>query len=159
MNRVVVSAMDQDLPKWAGQLKMYALKVLAYLGKDNWDLSVALCGDQTMEALNSQYRGKAEPTDILSFSQDEGEQFPGGEGEGTGRSLPGDIVISLDTLRENARRFEVSEDEELRRLVIHGILHLDGMDHEDNNFIEPMLQLQERILTSLAGEYILESNS
>ena len=159
MNRVVVSAMDQDLPKWAGQLKLYALKVLSYLGKDNWDLSVALCGDQTMAALNSQYRGKAEPTDVLSFAQGEGEQFPDGQGEDKGQSLPGDIVISLDTLRENARHFEVSEDEELRRLLIHGILHLDGMDHEDNNFIEPMLQLQERILTSLAGEYILESNS
>jgi probable rRNA maturation factor len=69
-----------------------------------------------------------------------------------------DIVISLDTLKENARRFNVSEDEELRRLLIHGILHLDGMDHKTNEETEPMLLLQEEIITEFAEERIMEGN-
>ena len=160
MNRVVVSVVDLPQPEWAKQLKSYALKVLAFLGRDRWDLSVVLCGDQTMAMLNSQYRGKAGATDVLSFSLDEGESFPtGGIRSGRERRLPGDIVISLDTLRENARRFKVAEDEELRRLLIHGILHLDGMDHRSNGNAEPMLQLQERILASLAEEHIVERSA
>jgi probable rRNA maturation factor len=64
-------------------------------------------------------------------------------------------VISLETLRENAEYFRTPEEEELRRLLIHGILHLDGMDHTTNNEKEPMLQLQERLLVRLAGERVL----
>jgi probable rRNA maturation factor len=152
MNRVLVSAEEVPLPAWGKSLKSYALKVLAELGRDRWDLSVLLCGDQTISSLNSHYRGKAEATDVLSFTLTEGGPFPAGR---KGRRLPGDIVISLETLGKNARRFKVSEDEELRRLLIHGILHLDGMDHRTNKGSEPMLQLQERILQNLAEERIV----
>jgi probable rRNA maturation factor len=72
-----------------------------------------------------------------------------------GRYFPGDIVISLETLEENAAYFKVEPDEELRRLLVHGILHLDGMDHETNEKGESMLQLQEKVLAELAGERIL----
>jgi probable rRNA maturation factor len=154
MNKVAISADDGvPLPGWFPSLKKYALKVLARLGKDKWDLSILLCDDKTISALNSRYRGKAEATDVLSFSLDEGGAFPTG-----GRLVPGDIVISLDTLKENASRFNISEDEELRRLLIHGILHLDGMDHRTNGKTEPMLRLQEDILTELAEERVLGRN-
>jgi probable rRNA maturation factor len=154
MNKVAISADDGvPLPSWISSLKKYALKVLARMGRDKWDLSILLCDDKTISALNSQYRGKAEATDVLSFSLGEGDSFPTG-----GRLVPGDIVISLDTLRENARRFNISEDEELRRLLIHGILHLDGMDHRTNGKAEPMLRLQEDILTELAEERVLGRN-
>ena len=149
MNRVEIAAED-PLPL-RKPLKNFALKVLARLGKDKWDLSVLLCTDTVITDLNSRYRGKAEATDVLSFAQ--------GETASTGRFLPGDIAISLDTLRENARRFNVGEDEELRRLLIHGILHLDGMDHRSNRKTEPMLQLQERILAELAGEKTVGRNA
>jgi probable rRNA maturation factor len=149
MNRVQVSAEEVPLPAWGKSLKSYAQKVLAELGRDKWDLSVLLCGDKTISSLNSRYRRRAEATDVLSFVMDEGEPFPGNH------RLPGDIVISLETLGKNARRFKVSEDEELRRLLIHGILHLDGMDHPTNKDTEPMLQLQEQILANLAEESIV----
>ena len=154
MNRVEISADEPPLPPWSKSLKNYALKVLTRLGRDKWDLSVLLCGDQTIAALNSRYRGKPEATDVLSFNMNEG----GGSPPPNSRLIPGDIVISLDTLRENACRFRISEDEELRRLLIHGILHLDGMDHKSNKKAEPMLLLQEQILTELAGENILGRN-
>ena len=73
--------------------------------------------------------------------------------------MSGDIAISLDTLRENAGRFRISEDEELRRLLIHGILHLDGMEHPTNRETEPMLQLQENILTKLSAGHIIGRTS
>ena len=155
MNRVLVSAMETPLPGWTGLLKSYVRKVLAQLGRDKWDLSVLLCGDRTITALNSKYRGKAQATDILSFALDEGEQFPLNSRLAGGDRCRGDIAISLDTLRSNACRFKVSEDEELRRLLIHGILHLGGMDHRTNSSNEPMLQLQERILSDLAQVHII----
>ena len=154
MNRVEVSAGEAPLPQWSKRLKIFALKVLARLGKDQWDLTVLLCNDETISDLNSRFRGKDEATDILSFNMGDG----GGRGGVHERFISGDIVISLDTLKENACRFKVSEDEELRRLLIHGILHLDGMDHQTNKKDEPMLLLQEQILKELAGESIMGRN-
>ena len=143
------------MPGWEKSLKGFARRVLAELGRDKWDLSVLLCNDKTISRLNSRYRGKAEATDVLSFALAGGADFPAGRG---GR-MPGDIAISLDTLRDNAGRFKIDEDEELRRLLIHGILHLDGMDHRGNRKTEPMLQLQERILAKLADERIMGSKT
>jgi len=155
VNRVQISAADAPLPQWSKSLRKFALKVLDRLGRDKWDLSVLLCGDKTIGDLNSRYRGKAETTDVLSFSLNEGDSFPANRRNTPRRFLPGDIVISLDTLRENAGRFKISEDEELRRLLIHGILHLDGLDHKTNDEAEPMLQLQEQILATLSKKQIL----
>ena len=154
MNKASVNAQDVPLPPWSESAGGYAVKVLDEIKRDNWELSVLLCGDKTIATLNAQYRGKAEATDILSFSL-------GGEVQdgNSGFFLPGDIVISLDTLRENARYFQTPEDEELRRLLIHGILHLNGMDHSQNlseaaSSGDPMLTLQEEILSKLKDERI-----
>jgi probable rRNA maturation factor len=152
MNQAAVQAGAISLPPWAGRVQAYALKVLEALGKDNWDLSVLLCDDAYIRSLNARYRRRDEATDILSFPL--GETI-----SGEGSFLPGDIVISLETLRENARYFKISEDEELRRLLIHGILHLDGMDHETTEKTEPMLVLQEKILADLTGESILPAKA
>jgi probable rRNA maturation factor len=152
VNRVEVKPEEVPLPGWTNSLIAFALKVLDSLGKTDWDLSILLCNDSYIRALNSQYREKDEPTDVLSFSL--GETVP--DGDGLTRYLPGDIVISLETLEENARYFHINEDEELRRLVIHGILHLDGMDHQDNDPAQPMLQFQEELLAALAKERITE---
>ena len=146
MNRVNISVEELSPPSYLKRTKNYILKVLEILQKDKWDLSVLFCGNNYIRSLNAQYRNKDEPTDVLSFSMGETKR---------GRFLPGDIVISLESLEENAASYRIQPDEELRRLLIHGILHLDGMDHETNEEGEPMLQLQEKILASLAGERIL----
>ncbi|WP_461247701.1 rRNA maturation RNase YbeY [Treponema sp. R6D11] len=150
MNRVTVNAEEVSLPKWSDSLCCFALKVLDEIKRENWELSILLCGDKTIATLNSQYRNKSEPTDILSFNL--GDTVTE---DGKTVYLPGDLVISLDTLRENAKYFAVNEDEELRRLLIHGILHLDGMDHETTDKEEPMLAFQEEILDRLKDEHIL----
>jgi len=150
MNNVSIDAQELPLPPWSGQAAGFALKVLDEIKKDNWELSILFCGDKTITELNSQYRNKNEATDILSFNL--GETVQDGDKE---VYFPGDIIISLDTLRENAEYFQTPRDEELRRLLIHGILHLDGMDHKTNDEDEPMLSLQEEILTRLKNEQII----
>jgi probable rRNA maturation factor len=155
VNNVTINAQGVILPSWSSSACCFSLKVLDEIKRDNWELSILFCDDKTMIELNSKYRNKLEPADILSFNL--GETIKDGD-----RTiyLPGDIVISLDTLRENADYFQTPEDEELRRLLIHGILHLDGMDHKtrDSNehwLNEPMLVLQEEILDKLKDEHII----
>ncbi|GHV24903.1 endoribonuclease YbeY [Spirochaetia bacterium] len=145
MNRVEINAEEVPLPAWSPRAEGYILKVLDRLEKDGWDLSVLFCNNVYIRSLNNKFRSIDEPTDILSF--------PLGTSL-SDRFLPGDIIVSLETLAENAAYFHVTEDEELRRLLIHGILHLNGMDHETNEGGEPMLKLQEAILTELKGETI-----
>ncbi len=151
MNDVSVSADDGiDLPFDAETIRVFALKVLERIDHDNWDLSIYFCGNNAIQELNRQYRGKDEATDVLSFAL--GEIYQDDDGEE--RILPGDIIISLDTLKENAEYFDVPIDEELRRLILHGILHLDGLDHATNEKEEPMLEIQEALLTELREECI-----
>jgi len=150
MNAVYVSAEEIPLPSWSTLMSSFAVKVINEIKRDNWELSILLCDDKTITELNSRYRDKNEPTDILSFNLGETVK----DGEKT-VYLPGDIVISLDTLHENASYFKIPPDEELRRLIIHGILHLDGMDHDTINQNEPMLVLQEEILNRLKNERIM----
>ena len=141
MNQVFFRAEETPLPPWTKAAGLYAKKVMRKLKVKNWELSILLCDNKHIKTLNSRYRNKNEPTDILSFS--DGAILP------SEQMMAGDLVISLDALKENTRFYKVSEDEELRRLLIHGILHLAGKDHETNNAKEPMLVLQEEILANL----------
>jgi probable rRNA maturation factor len=152
MNRVEIRAEEVPLPSWSAQANNFALKVLDRLGRDHWDLSMLFCNNEYIRSLTARFRNWDESTDVLSFSL--GSSYID-ETTGELRFLPGDIVVSLETLAENASYFQVSKDEELRRLLIHGILHLDGMDHQTNGGAEPMLKLQEQILAELSGETIL----
>jgi probable rRNA maturation factor len=146
VNRVEIGLEDVEPPSWRDRAVSFIGKVLFFLGRDNWELSVLFCGNAYIRDLNKRYRGRNEPTDVLSFylGEKDGDSY-----------LPGDIVISLEALEENALYFKVSPDEELRRLLIHGILHLDGMDHEGNTPEEPMLIKQEEILRRLGTERIM----
>ncbi|MGI6524649.1 MAG: rRNA maturation RNase YbeY [Bdellovibrionota bacterium] len=90
------------------------------------EVGVVFTDDREIRRLNKIYRNKNKPTDVLSFSQLEGEDgldFEGG-------SL-GDIVISLDTALNQAVKFKVTPEQEVLRLLMHGMLHLLGYDHVD----------------------------
>jgi probable rRNA maturation factor len=133
-------------------VKEFMLKVLDVLGKDKWEVSVLFTGDAFIQKLNRDYRGKDEPTDVLSFAQvDSKEAFP----DKGGRFYAGDIVISMETLAKNAEYFGISVNEELKRLLVHGLLHLSGMDHENNDVDQPMLVKQEKILKKFSGVVLL----
>ena len=120
----------------------FALDVLNYLKKEDWDVSLLFCFDPFIHELNKTYRNIDSPTDVLSFEM--GESYT--DENDDVRYVAGDIVISVDSLKKNAIDFSVSENEELKRLIIHSILHLSGMDHSDNSKEQPMLMLQEDIL-------------
>ena len=148
MNEVEVAAAGIEDPPSRQRCRRFAEKVLEIRRIDGWELSILLTGDETIRSLNRRYRSIDEPTDVLSFSQSEDvrPQRP--------RDLlpAGDIVISIQTMARNARQRTVSQDEELKRLLIHGILHLEGMDHEDEQ--SEMIGLQESILSRLKQERI-----
>jgi len=141
MNKVFFRAEELPMPPWKKEAERVIRRVLNLLGLENWELSVLFCSNRYIKSLNAQYRNKDEATDVLSFPL--GETSPGGQ------YLAGDLVISLDALEENAGYFKVSEEEELRRLLVHGILHLAGNDHATNKAGEPMLKTQEEILARL----------
>jgi len=149
MNKVFFRAEGIPMPLWIKAANSFILLAMENLGLKNWDLSVLFCSNGFIKTLNGRYRNKEEPTDVLSFPI--GDKGPGG------RFVAGDIVISLEALEENARFFRVSEDEELRRLLVHGILHLSGNDHATNGEEEPMLKAQEETLAALAFERIQET--
>jgi len=92
------------------------------------EVSVVICDDAEIQTLNLEYRGMDYPTDVLSFSQIEGEDdFPHAPDEV--RPL-GDIVISYDRVRAQAVEYGHSEKRELAYLAVHGLLHVLGFDHE-----------------------------
>ena len=99
--------------------------VLVAAGAPDAELSVALVTDAAMAELNQSYRGKPGPTDVLSFSLLEGDH-----GEHRGAML-GDVVIAVAVADRQAREIGHDLDEELVRLLIHGVLHLLGFDHEE----------------------------
>jgi len=150
-NRIVIDCEEgMERPVWLDRVVPFIEKVLKRLDIENWELSVLFCRDPFIANLNSQYRDIEGPTDVLSFEQ--GDEYI--DDSDTTWFNAGDIVISLDTLRKNAELFGVSENDELKRLLVHGILHLDGMDHEDNSPEQEMLQFQEHFLVGFADDTV-----
>ena len=140
-NKVEIHKEDIDVPFSQKRAGVYVKKVLSELDKENWDLSVLFCSNKFIKTLNKKYRNINEATDVLSFSM--------GETSKDGRFLAGDVIISIEALEENEKAFSVDMEEELSRLLIHGILHLSGEDHKTNGKNEPMLKKQEEILLKI----------
>jgi probable rRNA maturation factor len=151
MNTVEISVEGMEPPDWLEAARAYALAVLSEIGKDGWELSILFCTDAFIRTLNSQYRGKDAPTDVLSFEQ--GACFQAEDG--SQRFLAGDIVISLETWKRNCSEAEVPQNEELKRLILHGILHLSGMDHDEAQPQGEMIEYQETLLKKLSEVALL----
>ena len=151
MNEIDVAAAGIEVPAWANAAGEFAAAALEELGIKGWELSILLCDDRFSTNLNERYRGESGPTDVLSFSQ----ASAGGAGEGTAgkRIVAGDVVICVDALRRNAVRYEQPVETELKRLLVHGILHLHGLDHPPEGESE-MLAEQERVLERLREKTI-----
>jgi len=99
-------------------------------------VSVVLVGDRTMRDLNRRFRGRDYATDVLSFQY-------GGKGE-SGVPILGEIVISPATALRQALRWGSTHDREIRRLLVHGMLHLLGYDHTSDK--GEHLAVQRRLL-------------
>ena len=105
-------------------LKIQGRNILFFLGCGNQELSVLLTDDKKIRELNKKYRGQDRATDVLSFPQNEEEENE------PSYHLMGDVVISTVTAKRQASQHGLSLEEEIVLLLIHGILHLLGFNHE-----------------------------
>ncbi len=117
--------------------------MLDSLGLADAELSLLLCDDETIHALNRDYRKKDKPTDVLAFALREGAHA-----EHAGDAL-GDVVISIDTARRQAAEHHRTIVTEVHFLLAHGLLHLLGHDHR-NRTEERRMSARTDILRSVA---------
>jgi probable rRNA maturation factor len=126
-----------------------AKRLLAAVGESDASLSVSLVGDAEMRTINREHRGKDRPTDVLSFGF-EGEAPGAPRRRGDPERLLGDVVISVETARRQAVDYDATLQEEIYRLLIHGLLHAIGHDHVRAGERRAM-QREERRLAGTIG--------
>ena len=144
-----------EVARWS----ILAQRVLAARGvKGENEVSLLFVDEDAMAALNQQFLGKSGPTDVLSFpiedepgptgrSPDLGGSGPGVSPEEGTLTLLGDVVICPAVAAANAVGHEVSLEDEVALLVVHGLLHLLGLDHEEEAEAERMEALEQELLT------------
>ncbi len=120
----------RDITKW---IRLVA----ATYNKKVGDVGYLFCDDEKILEVNREYLEHDYYTDIITFDYDEGD------------TINGDIVISLDTVRSNAELFKKTYDEELHRVIIHGILHLCGINDKGPGEREIMEAAENRALDML----------
>ena len=124
---------------WADAAEQDACALLGAAGLDDGEqLSMTLCDDEIIRGLNSEWRGLDTPTDVLSFPMDDAQ-------------LLGDLVISLDTAERQAKERGHGLRDELRILMVHGLLHLLGYDHETSADDHAEMAAAERKLLGRLG--------
>jgi len=130
------------------KIKVKAKRVLEDLECHNKELSILFTDDEHMAVLNRQYRGKEGATDVLSFSMVE---EPDGEVSSPifESVMLGDVVISVDTALRDAKELEQSFEGTVDRLMIHGVLHLLGYDHEKSSVEAIRMREEEERLMAL----------
>jgi probable rRNA maturation factor len=112
-------------------------------------IHLTIVTDQEIAELNKMYRGKNSPTDVLSFSYLEEKGFPG-------ENLIGEIAISLETARKQAKEHQKTLKQELQFLFVHGLLHIFGYDHEKTADRKEMFDLQDEILGTKMWREIID---
>ncbi len=110
------------------------------------EISIVCVDDLEIRDMNSSYRGKDKSTNVLSFPMQEGES------SGINPNLLGDLVISLETADREASESGVTLDERVSQLLIHGILHLIGLDHEKSDLERSMMEEKNLKLLKELGE-------
>jgi probable rRNA maturation factor len=103
-----------------GELETFRQRLSRAAGVGPESFSVALVSDRRIAALNRRYRGRPRPTDVLSFA-------------GDANGYLGEVVISAESARRQARRYRHRPGEEIKLLMLHGLLHLMGYDHESDH--------------------------
>ena len=132
---------DGEKDPLADTIRDEAIAVLTALDVDaDSELSLLVVGDQRSSELNGTWRGLDRPTDVLSFPQD------------PAAGLMGDVVVNLAAARRQAADHDLRPSEEVRFLLIHGILHLLGWDHGEDEDRSRMEAEEQRIWEALGGE-------
>ena len=146
---VFIKNQQEIIPVEAKKIRKAAERILASLRISGYELSVLLLDNKGIRAVNKKYLNRNRPTNVISFSLTEGE---------FGNINPhvlGDVVISVEKALEQAETRGTSLEEELTFLLIHGILHLVGYDHEGKRDERSKMEEKEkevyRFVTKKAG--------
>jgi len=123
--------------------------IMKTLGKEDREVSLVFVDDEGITEINRQYLGRDYPTNVIAFAMNEGKFGD------INPSVLGDIVISAETALRDARSEDLSSDDELDYLMIHGILHLLGYDHELPTEAEDMTKKEKEVFFALK-KYHLE---
>ena len=107
-------------------------KLMKLLDCADMEISISFVDDETIQQLNRQYLSKDRPTNVISFPLQEGAF------SSINPDMLGDIVISVDTAHRDANQGNLSFDEEIIFLIIHGLLHLTGYNHENTSKINAL---------------------
>ena len=138
----MIDIVEEDADGWAvagpDLTGLVERAATAALGRVTGEVVVLLTDDAGVQDLNARFRGKDKPTNVLSF--------PAAEGAG---ALLGDIALASGVCRAEAAAQGKSLTDHLSHLVVHGVLHLLGRDHEDNDEAEAMEAEERSILASL----------
>lgn len=123
-----------------------AERLLARVDFVDGELSLVVCDDAFIHALNREWRGVDSPTDVLSFAMHEGEDAD------LNPEVLGDIVISLPTAARQAAEVGHPVPREVRVLLVHGLLHLLGYDHVEPDDAVEMAEAEAKLLAALDAE-------
>ena len=129
-----------------------AQKILSASGCPEAQLSILIVDDAMIQDINRDYLGKDRPTNVISFAMQEGE------GGGVQPDLLGDVVISAETAARDAGEAQASFESELYFLLLHGILHLLGYDHERGTQAEAerMEAREQEVFALIREEFLAE---
>lgn len=142
--KVLIRNRQRHRPLNKQDITKTARHILSLLKQPLAELSILFVGDKLMTELNTLYRGISKSTDVLSF---EGS-IPLGQGE-AGNVL-GDIIINIPRAESQAEDYGTGFYDELYRLLIHGILHLSGYDHEASKYrAQKMRKKEQEIFNAL----------
>ena len=118
-------------------LKKWIKEVVSSYGNRVGDINVILCDDPSILEINNQFLGHDYYTDIITFDYTEGD------------TINGELYISIDTVRANAEEYNQDFPDELHRVIIHGILHLCGLDDHCDEDIKEMREAENLSLQKL----------
>ena len=147
---IIITTYPEDFtaePEAENVVRLAAHKVGELYGLDNAEVSFTLTDNNYIHELNKQYRGIDRPTDVLSFALNESEE-PEISG-GTAVNVLGDIIISVERAKEQAADFGHSLRREIAFLTVHGMLHLLGYDHMEDEEREEMEAEQRFVMEKL----------
>lgn len=161
---------------WFEQNRDLIARLAGHVGHPEMEVDLVLIDDATMARLNQEWRRKEGPTDVLSFSDlipDPVPRFPGGEfhlAEGlslTGPSLPddgerrtlGEIFLAPDFVDRRCRENSWSVTAEFPMLIVHGMLHVVGWDHRDDEELKAMQDIEETVLRAEQLTHPLRGNA
>lgn len=123
----------------------------AHLAEDDFDceLAIKLTNDNAVQALNAQYRGKNKPTNVLSFPLVQRDLLTGLANSDDGEVLLGDIALAFETCTREAEEKGISLTDHAVHLIVHGVLHVIGYDHEEEAAANEMERMETAILDRL----------